>query len=164
MGESILIIACGNSLRCDDGAGLVLAEKLALALERDGHEVRLMCVHQLAPELAFDMAKEDVATVLFVDTAIAALEGEPRLRLQPLPTTSAQLASTQSALAHHLTPQALLLYAGALYGRVPPALLVTIPGRNFEHGTAFSPTVQVALQQTESMVRQLVPHLPCRST
>ncbi len=63
----LLIIGYGNSLRRDDGAGLVLAQRLAEQWKKDGHAVRLLLTHQLMPEMALDLAESDVAGVLFVD-------------------------------------------------------------------------------------------------
>ena len=52
----ILIIAYGNPLREDDGAGLVLAEKLETLLRRLAIETRRVEMQQLLPELAAEIA------------------------------------------------------------------------------------------------------------
>jgi Ni,Fe-hydrogenase maturation factor len=67
----ILIIAYGNSLRRDDGAGLILGEKLEDALRKRGLSVSHIAVHQLTPDLALSVAAENVAAVVFVDTRVS---------------------------------------------------------------------------------------------
>jgi Ni,Fe-hydrogenase maturation factor len=53
----LLLIACGNSLRQDDSAGLRLAEALAAAWEAAARPIRLVIVQQLTPELALEIAR-----------------------------------------------------------------------------------------------------------
>ena len=55
----LLIIGIGNSLRRDDGAGLVLARGLAETWQTAGHRVQLIETHQLVPELAEPIAGDD---------------------------------------------------------------------------------------------------------
>ncbi|MCB0173868.1 MAG: hypothetical protein KDJ97_25330, partial [Anaerolineae bacterium] len=68
----LLIIACGNSLRSDDGAGLIFAERLEYACRALDVMVERISVHQLLPELAADIAAEAVQAVVFIDTRLAA--------------------------------------------------------------------------------------------
>ena len=129
---NLLIIGYGNGLRRDDGAGLVLAEKLAVKLSTRGVAVHQLAVQQLVPELALTIANADLDGVLFVDTV--ADRGVTKIIFHSLVD-----AAIHVALGHHLTPQALLLYAARLYGHCPPAWLVAIPGTDFGHGEGFSP-------------------------
>ncbi|MEZ4766952.1 MAG: hypothetical protein R2844_00805 [Caldilineales bacterium] len=69
----ILIIAYGNSLREDDGAGLVLAEKLEPLLRRFAVDARRIETQQLLPELAAEIAASQPHAVVFVDT-----RGQPK--------------------------------------------------------------------------------------
>jgi len=101
----------------------------------------LVTVQQLLPELAPEMARPTVGAVLFVDTrAVPPGETKPAVRIQPLTTSAAS-----PGVGHHLTPAALLTYAGLLYGRQPPAWLVTAPGVDFSHRQGLSQTAQRAL-------------------
>src|ERR1700690_2062792 len=59
-----LVLACGNTLRSDDGIGLRLAEWAAERFRDDGH-VRVVARQQWTPDLAKDIAGAD--SVLFVD-------------------------------------------------------------------------------------------------
>ncbi len=64
-----LVIGYGNDLRCDDGAGRAVADRIE-AMALPGVEVR--SVQQLAPELALDIACAE--TVVFVDASIDVAE------------------------------------------------------------------------------------------
>lgn len=144
----ILIIACGNSLRSDDGAGLLLAERLEQACRSLDLEVARISVHQLMPELAADIAAKAVRAVIFVDTRPAEPGESPKL--VPL----APEAGSPS-IGHHLTPAVLLLYAQQLYHHCPPAWQVTVPGVIFDHGESLSQTAQNALAHAPALARQI---------
>lgn len=128
--QELLIIGIGNTLRRDDGAGWVLAERLAAALRAAGQLVHLRCVHQLAPELAEEIAESTATALLFVDVAAG---GEAPAVQPVVPDPTAFPAST-----HHLAPAALLLLVEKLYGPWPPTWLATVPGVDFEHGEGLS--------------------------
>jgi hydrogenase maturation protease len=125
----MLIIGYGNSLRGDDAFGIRAAERIPGAL----------AVHQLTPELMDPIARAD--RVLFLD---AAAEGAPgqirRRRVEP---------RAQGAFTHHVTPEALLAGALALYGRAPEAEIITICGANFSLSDRLSPEVEAALDSRE---------------
>jgi hydrogenase maturation protease len=141
-----LVIGYGNSLRRDDGAGLFLAAALAERWLAAGLPVRHLAVHQLVPELAEEIARPEVAAVLFIDAAVAAPQA-PQLggashgiaRVEPL--------AASPSVGHHLDPALLLLYAERLLGHGPPAWLLTVPGQDFAFGEGFSPAVQAAIGQ-----------------
>ena len=137
----ILIIGYGNSLRQDDGAGLILANKLAQACRKRDLPVRCITTHQLMPELAPTIAAEEISAVVFVDTRVV-LPSETDVAVQ-IRTLAANTSSP--SLGHHLTPETLLLYAQLLYNRHPAAWLVTVPGISFDHGEALSELTKNAL-------------------
>ena len=64
----VLILAYGNSLRRDDGAGFVLGDVVERMLSEAGFEVKRIDSHQLEPELALDISGEKISAVLFIDT------------------------------------------------------------------------------------------------
>ncbi|MEZ4615320.1 MAG: hypothetical protein R2867_07380 [Caldilineaceae bacterium] len=132
MNNTLLLIAYGNPLRRDDGAGLALGAQLATAWQAVGIAVRHLALHQLTPEVALEVSAPDLYSVLFVDTTAEPL---PDLQLVPLAP-----ATADNALGHHLTPATLLLYAQHLYGHCPPAWLLTIPGVDFGFGEGLSAT------------------------
>lgn len=81
----------------------------------------------LTPELIPRIAEADL--VLFVD----ARAGTGPVRWERL------RSSAPPALAHSLTPSALLAWAERLFNRFPEAWLVTVPARDFGIGEGLSP-------------------------
>jgi hydrogenase maturation protease len=160
----ILLIAYGNPLRQDDGAGLRLAERMAGCWLAMGALVRHLAVQQLAPELALEIAALEVTAVVFVDTrAAAGLAGA--VEITPLAPPNAATPS----LGHHLQPDVLLAYAALLLdGRpAPPAWLVTVPGVAFDHGEGLSHTASAAIEAAfaghDRPLPQLIDDLAVRS-
>ncbi len=122
----ILIIGYGNPQRGDDGVGYLAAERL------DG-----MAVQQLTPELMEPISQ--AASVIFIDARAGGRPGAIEERtVFPAPFSG--------AFTHHATPEALLGGARELYGRCPPATLITIAGSDFQMGHALSEPVQLALK------------------
>ncbi len=157
----ILIIAYGNDLREDDGAGLVLAEQLASVWQVKGLTVQSVAVQQLAPELAADIAGEDVTAVIFVDTRMTTSPFDLSVAVVPLqPGTE-----LSPSMGHHVQPNVLLAYAQALYvtETVPPAWLVTVPGTRFGYGETISDValsaIREAFEDDDSQLRRLVADL-----
>ena len=157
----ILIIAYGNDLREDDGAGLMLAEQLASVLPDRGLAVQLISVQQLAPELAADIAGENVTVVVFVDTRMTTSPIDRNVAVVPLePGTE-----LSPSMGHHVQPAVLLAYAQALYvpEAAPPAWLVTVPGIRFGYGEFISDValsaIREALEDDGSQLRRLVANL-----
>lgn len=141
----ILILACGNSLRSDDGAGLRLAEVLEQRWQARAVPVKRLAVHQLTPELAPELANEAVTTVVFVDTRLALPdEANPRVQIEPV------TIGPTARLGHHLTPATLLAYAELLYQARVKAWQVTVPGLNFEHGESVSAVAAQALVEVDA--------------
>ena len=153
----LLIIGYGNSLRRDDGAGLVLAQRLADLWQAQGHSMRLLLTHQLMPEMALDLAEGDVAGALFVDASV-----EPRTEVALLSVDAEQSMSETgqtSGLNHHVDASILLAYAGRLYGHQPAAWLLPVPAVDLDHGEGLSPTttafVEAAVAQADEIWSQI---------
>ncbi len=151
----ILVIAYGNSLRCDDGAGLLLAERLEQELLARQVVVERLAVHQLTPELAADMARDEVTAVVFVDTRAVQID-DPGPKVQIYPICTNQLSSS---LGHHVNPATLLTYARLLYDKEPAAWMVTIPGIDFGHGEGLSPLAQQSLDTVGELSTKLLSYL-----
>lgn len=140
-----LIVGYGNPLRSDDGVGwhaarLLAADRLVGA--------RVLARHQLAPELAEDVSRASL--VVLVD---AAAEGEPgsvsvRRIGSPPPTPI--------TWSHHLTPETLAGLADALYGTVPPIVLVSVAAESFAEGDRLSSALQQALPEVVELVAGIV--------
>ena len=147
-----LILACGNTLRSDDGIGPWLA---AWAEERFAEEpaVRVIARHQWTPDLAQDIAQAE--SVIFADCAIDAEPGEVQVaRVEP--------ARPDAGLAtHHVGAAELLALSKELYGSLPRnALLLTVGAGSTEMGETFSESVEAALPRArvvlEKAVRQFI--------
>lgn len=138
----LLVIACGNSLRQDDSAGLRLAEGLVAAWHTAVLPVRLITVQQLLPELALEMTAPDVTAVLFVDTRVAQNDSDTVVEYCPLEPTP-----PSSSLGHTMTPETVYFYAHELFGfsTTIPVFQLTIPGFAFNHGDQLSSAAQEIL-------------------
>ena len=140
-----LLIACGNSLRQDDGAGLILADGLAAHWQAEKRPFRHIQVQQLVPELALEIAAEGVEEVWFVDSRVAQDETDTTIQIRQL---QADLQSP--TMGHQLSPEMLLLYARGLFEKrplaeQPVARQITIPGFHFGHAETVSAACQVVL-------------------
>lgn len=152
----ILVIAYGNSLRRDDGAGLILAERLEQEWLACSVPVERVEVHQLVPELAADLAKDEVTAVVFVDTrAVQSDEANPGVQIYPLSTNH-----LPPSLGHHLSPATLLTYARLLYDKQPAAWMVATPGVDFGHGEGLSPLARQAIGTVAELSTKLLRYLP----
>ena len=140
----ILIIAYGNNLREDDGAGLLLAERLATVWQSRGKLVHCIVVHQLVPELAVDIAGDGVSAVVFVDTRVYTLPDNQHVQVARVEPAGEQAPS----MGHHFQPGVLLAYAAMLSTAdlLPPAWLVTVPGVAFGYGQQISEAAQAAIE------------------
>jgi hydrogenase maturation protease len=141
MSVKLLILGYGNSLRRDDGAGLLLAAALAAAWQSAGHAVDLITAHQLMPEHAAEIADCQAQAVLFVDTGINSPHPAATVHLARLDPDTAT-----ATLGHHLDPAALLLYAAHLFDAHPIGWLLQVPGYDFDHGEGFSLETQAAVE------------------
>ena len=128
--EHPLVLAVGNPLRSDDGAGPAVAE----LLRGDGVEARVL--HQLGPELCEEVAA--AAAVVFLDARAGGVPGEVVSR--PLAPGGGAGSTT-----HAVAPEVVLALAERLHGARPPALLLTVVGRSFDLGERLSPEVVAAL-------------------
>ena len=149
-----LILACGNTLREDDGVGPLLAS-WAEVQWRDDPRVRVICDHQWTPEMAEEVAAAEA--VIFVDCSLDQAPGEMLLR----ELSSAPLKP--GLVTHHLGAAELLRVAEDLYGSQPRrACLLTIGAGSIELGEGLSEALRDALPDAKSLldrtVRQILTH------
>jgi len=137
-----LVIGIGNPLAGDDGAGPAVAERLE---DTPGVIVRMS--HQLIPELAEDVAAAD--RVVFVDAARGG-------RLTVSRVSGAAGAHDASPLTHVLAAETILALSHRLYGRVPTAYLVRVPGSDFRPGTNLSASVHRLIPKAVAAVKRLL--------
>lgn len=143
-----LILACGNTLRGDDGVGLWLAE---WAEQRFSNQpgVRVIADHQWTPELAEDVARAH--SVLFIDCSIDSKPGSVKL------TPVEPAARGPEHNTHHLGAAELLSLGRVLYNSLPhESLQLTIGAGSTELDESFSPAVQAALPEACTMIEEAV--------
>lgn len=143
-----LILACGNTLREDDGVGPFLAQ-WAQERWRDDPRVRVLCDHQWTPEMVEEVAAAE--SVIFVDCATDCAAGFVR-------TMPVEPAGADSKIGtHHLDASQLLALSRQLYGTMPRnSLLLTVGAGSLELREGFSETVQASLQPACSLLEQTV--------
>ena len=144
----ILILACGNPLRGDDGVAWRAAEELSGRFAAS--EVEVVSTHQLTPEMAEKVAWADA--VVFLDAAADGQPGEVRCNALVEPFGEVRFS-------HQLSPVAILALAKQLYGASPRAYCVTLAGQCFDHGDTLSSSVQRALPRFVAKVDALVQEL-----
>jgi len=133
--SGILVIAMGNPLRRDDGAGMVAARLLRRRM-RGAQRVRFITCRQLTPELAEPIGQ--VAHVAFLDASIALSPGH----ISWLPVRAAWRAT--DALGHQPRIESLLAMARMLYAHEPDAMVGAIGAMDLGFGRGLSPPVQRA--------------------
>ncbi len=146
-----LILACGNTLREDDGVGPFLAQ-WAEERWRNDARVRVLCDHQWTPEMVEDVASAE--SIVFVDCAT---DCEPGL-VRTMPVEPA--ADTLKLGTHHLDAAQLLALSKELYGRMPrTSLLLTVGAGSLELREGFSEAVQKALPGAQRVLEDSVQRL-----
>jgi hydrogenase maturation protease len=146
-----LVLACGNTLRGDDGVGPWLAEWVERNCAADSG-VRVLIRQQWTPELAEEISQE--ASVLFLDCSIESPPGAIRL-------AAVQPAEPSPGLAtHHLGAQELLALAQELYGSIPRnSMLLTVGAGSTELGESFSESVSAALPEVCDLLKSTISKL-----
>src|ERR1035441_2034780 len=141
-----LILACGNTMRGDDGVGLWLVQWAERGFA-DEPGVRVIADHQWTPELAEDVARAQ--SVLFIDCSLDTAPGS--LHLTPLEPA----AAGQGINTHHQNAAELLALANELYHSLPsnPQLLIIGAGST-ELGEAFSVAVSAALPDACRLIEE----------
>jgi hydrogenase maturation protease len=142
MEASPLVIGYGNTLRGDDGIGVIAAQELAILLP----DVHVELTQQLMPELMEPISR--AAKVVFID---AALDGIPG-------TVTYQLVSPDRDVlfTHTISPSGLLAGAKALYGTAPSAFLITVTGEKFDLDETLSDMIWAVLPTVIAMAQKLL--------
>jgi len=148
MSARCLVLACGNSLRSDDGVGPKLAEWAAERFRDDAH-IRVVARQQWTPDLAKDIA--GVQSVLFVDSSVNSVPG--RVSLAAVPSNR----GTGDAASHHLEAHELLGLTRSLYGSMAAhAMLLTVGAGSTELGETLSDRVEAALPRAQGVLEKAV--------
>ena len=143
-----LILACGNTLREDDGIGPFLAS-WAEERWRDDPRVRVICDFQWTPEMAEEVAGAE--TVIFIDSSLE--QGPGQIILRELSPASLK----PSLVTHHLGAAELLGVAQELYGTQPRrACLLTVGVGSIELREGLSPAIQDAIPPAKDLLELTV--------
>lgn len=137
----VLVIGYGNTLRGDDGAGVITAGRARDLVEG----VDVITAHQLNPEHAEAVAEHPC--VIFVDASVE------RHTLGLTILTAARGSSTSGT--HAVSPAGILSLAREVYGRAPErALFLEIPALSMEFGDGLTPETSVCVEQALAAIRQ----------
>ena len=143
-----LILACGNTLRSDDGVGPWLAAWAEEKFQSDP-AIRIVSRQQWTPDLAEEVARAE--SVVFIDCALHSAPGE--VAIVPV----APAASSSALATHHVGAGELLALGEELYDSLPrEALLLTIGAASIEMGESFSQSVTDALSQACRLIEKTV--------
>jgi hydrogenase maturation protease len=131
-----LLIACGNSLRGDDGVAHRVLELL-------GARAEARSVMQLTPELAAEIAGFD--TVVFLDAAA----GIQTVIIEDVPQPTAP-----APLSHVSRSSEVVALSIALFGFHGRALECRIPVADFAAGQQLSPVAERFANQAAQLLRE----------
>ena len=142
----VLVLACGNALRGDDGVALHIASCVNGVC---GPDTMVHTDQQWAPELAQPISQAEM--VVFLDASARMPPGE--IACSELGTGS----TSASSFTHEISPQALLALAQNLYGSRPSrAYLLTVGGASFDLKEGLSEPVSHAIPQAIERIKTLL--------
>ncbi len=138
-----LVIGYGNTLRCDDGAGIAIAE----AVEKECLEgVEVRTCQQLHVELIGEFSHYD--RIILAD---ASVEGEEVDLRKIYPTSQNYMASS-----HHLGPELLLRLAEITHLGNPELYLCMVRGKSFDYGEALSEEAARRTRAAADKIKNLI--------
>jgi hydrogenase maturation protease len=144
----LILLACGNTLRGDDGIGPFLAEWAEQRFSGQAG-VRVIARQQWTPELAEEIAV--AGSVLFIDCSIQSSAGS----VEVFPVEPA--APAQGLATHHLGAAELLDLGRELYNSLPRcALLLTVGAASTELSEEFSDAVKAAIPEACRLLEETV--------
>ncbi len=147
-----LLLACGNTLRQDDGVGLRIAEAAEHIFPAS--RLRIVAAQQFTPEMAADLAATDL--VIFVDAS--AVDEPGAIRVVSIAPRS-ELPET-----HRLDPPALLAMAQSFCGHAPArAFALTIGASHFGYGDELSGPLRQAVPRAVRLLTSLVTAFSARA-
>lgn len=149
----VLVLGFGNTLRSDDGVGWTVADALAAQLKNSC--LRILRLHQLTPEIAYDLAQSRHAVFIDADVRLAPGQWQwSQLQTATLDNTA------PLRLGHHMQPEYLLALARSLGGSPLDALQLSVGPASLEMGDALSPRVAALVPiLVEELTQRIQPWL-----
>ena len=150
-----VIVGYGNPMCGDDALGWIVLDKLQHYPAMHSHNVKLLTVHQLTPELTIEL--KDADWVYFVDVSEDTnLQGFVQYPVVPASEDDGMLL-----FGHRLTPQQVLALTQYTFAQCPPeAYVVTCCGKNFMPGDTLSADVTILLPElVEHLIHEINPRL-----
>jgi hydrogenase maturation protease len=132
--DFLLVIGYGNSVRQDDQAGPMVAERIEMEAMPG---VRTLVCAQLSPEHA--EAVSLASAVVFVDA-----QADPAAGVCFVPVFPGE---SSQVTTHAVEPRTLLALARDVFGQVPSAWWLTIPAERLGFGTDLSVRTQEGIEQ-----------------
>ncbi len=158
-----LVVGFGNPYRRDDGIGAAVANALLArlgrapltplddGLEHLGHDVDIIQIHQLVPELSEIVAGYDL--LILVDAHVGSLE-EAVLEQRIEPSLRAPLVT------HQAQPSSVLALSQQIHGRAPETLLLSLRGHDFEFGEGLSAETAALVPWAVNRIMELIQTTP----
>jgi hydrogenase maturation protease len=145
--KSAVVLACGNTLRGDDGIAWAIGSEIERSLPYE--EIEVVVTQQLLPEHAELLSRADLA--IFIDCSVIAEPG----KVSTVPIHPAECPP--SIFSHQLDPASLVRLAQHLYGRTPSrAVAITIGGQSFELSEMLSKPVADAIPVAKAAVCSMI--------
>lgn len=143
-----LILACGNSVRGDDGVGPWLARWAEKRFAAEAG-VRVISEQQWTPDLAEEAVRAQA--VLFIDCSLASPPGS--VAVEPV-----ELAAIKPGLTtHHLNAAELLAVGREFYSSLPShAFMLTVGAGAIDLSEEFSEPVKNALPAACQLIEETV--------
>jgi hydrogenase maturation protease len=153
-----LILACGNTLRGDDGVGPWLAEWAEKRFSTEAG-LRVVARQQWTPELAEEIAGAE--SVLFIDSSVNCPAGA--VKLFSVAAATGERGLECGLASHHVGASELLALGRDLYDSTPPsAQLLTVGADSTELGEEFSASVKAALPEACRLLEDTILRLLLR--
>jgi hydrogenase maturation protease len=144
--KPFLIIGYGNDLRGDDAAGQIVAR---MVQSRNNPNIMTIDIHQLTPELAYDLSMVDYA--VFID-ACEYSEQDSVVKITEIGPEDVDIVTT----GHFGSPQGTLQLSKSIYGSCPKSWLIAIPGINFEFSEELSDISQKGVEEALKMIEKII--------
>ncbi|QWF71048.1 hydrogenase maturation protease [Methylomonas paludis] len=145
MSKPIILIACGNPSRGDDGLGPLLLE--AITDHIDQTCIELQTDFQLQIEHALDLQNREL--VLFIDASLTCRTACQLDEVSP--------SQDNSYTSHAMSPAAVLqVYQNITGLKPPPAFLLSIQGLDFSLGSGLSYQAASNLELAQRFVLDLL--------